>query len=133
MRFMMIVKGNEDTEAGKLPSAEAFAAMGKYNEELTKAGVLLDLNGLRPTSAGVRIHCSPDGGHRVVDGPFTEAKEVIAGYWLIQVRSKEEAIEWALRAPAPHGEGSEGEIEVRRVLELGSADAVSDFEAALQR
>jgi hypothetical protein len=132
MRFLLIVKANADTEAGKLPGEEMIATMGKYNEELMKAGVLLDLNGLHPTSDGARIRHA--GGERtVVDGPFAESKELIAGYWLIQVRSKAEAIQWALRAPALHGEGSEGEIEVRQVLELGSADSVSDFEAALRR
>src|SRR6202051_3173208 len=104
MRFMMIVKASQDSEAGKMPSEELLSAMGKYNEELMKAGVLLDLSGLQPSSKGARIKFS--GGKRtVIDGPFTEAKELIAGYWLIQVTSKEEAIEWAKRAPAPHGEG----------------------------
>src|SRR5580704_6878533 len=117
MRFMMIVKASKDSEAGKMPSEELLAAMGKYNEELMKAGVLLDLAGLQPSSKGARIKFS--GGKRtVIDGPFTETKELIAGYWLIQVKSKEEAIEWAKRVPAPHGEGAEGEIELRQVFEL---------------
>jgi hypothetical protein len=117
MRFMMMVKANKDTEAGVMPEEKLIAAMGKYNEELSKAGVLLDLSGLQPSSKGARIKFS--GGKRtVIDGPFTEAKELIAGYWLIQVTSKEEAIEWAKRAPAPHGEGKEGEIELRRLFEL---------------
>jgi len=122
MRFLLIVKANADTEAGTLPGAEMIATMGKYNEELMKAGVLLDLNGLHPTSAGVRIEHA-DGRRTVVDGPFAEGKALVAGYWLIQVRSKEEAIEWALRAPAPHGEGNEGEIEVRQVNEDGWGEA----------
>ncbi len=133
MRFLMLVKANADTEAGKLPSAEMIETMGKYNEALMKAGVLLDLNGLHPTSEGVRIrHAS--GERTVVDGPFSESKELVAGYWLIQVRSREEAIEWALRAPAPHGEGNEGEIELRQVSdvgELGSGEAV-ERERALE-
>ena len=117
MRFMMIVKGNKDSEAGKMPSQELLSAMGKYNEELQRAGVLLDLSGLQPTSKGARIKFS--GGKRtVIDGPFAESKEVIAGYWIIQVKSREEAIEWAKRVPAPHGEGQEGEIEVRQFFEL---------------
>jgi hypothetical protein len=117
MRFMMIVKANKDSEAGKMPSEELLAAMGKYNEELMKAGVLLDLAGLQPSSKGARIKFS--GGKRtVIDGPFAETKELIGGYWLIQVKSKEEAMEWAKRAPAPHGEGAEGEIEIRQVFEL---------------
>src|SRR5262249_38287365 len=104
MRFMMIVKANKDSEAGDLPDETLIAAMTKYNEELAKAGVLLDLSGLQPSSKGARVKFS--GGKRtVVDGPFTESKELIAGYWLIQVKSREEAIEWAKRAPAPHGEG----------------------------
>src|SRR5215467_1088645 len=92
MRFMMIVKANKDSEAGKMPSEELLSAMGRYNEELMKAGVLLDLSGLQPTSKGARIKYSGDK-KTVVDGPFTESKELIAGYWIIQVKSREEAIE----------------------------------------
>jgi hypothetical protein len=117
MRFMMIVKASKDSEAGVMPSEELLSAMGKYNEELMKAGVLLDLAGLQPTSKGARIKFS--GGKRtVIDGPFTESKELIAGYWIIQVKSREEAIEWARRAPCPHGEDAEGEIEIRPFFEL---------------
>jgi hypothetical protein len=100
MRFMMIVKANKDTEAGVMPDEKLISAMTKYNEELVKAGVLLDGSGLQPSSKGVRIKFS--GGKRtMIDGPFAETKELIAGYWLIQVKSKEEAIEWAKRVPAP--------------------------------
>jgi hypothetical protein len=117
---MMIVKASQDSEAGKMPSEQLLAAMAKYNEELMKAGVLLDLAGLQPTSKGARIRVS--GSKRtVIDGPFTETKELIAGYWMIQVKSKEEAIEWAKRAPGPVGDGKDvqgGEIEVRQVFEL---------------
>jgi len=117
MRFMMIVKASKDSEAGKMPSEELLTAMGKYNEELMKAGVLLDLTGLHPSSKGARIKFS--GGKRtVIDGPFAETKELIGGYWMIQAKSKEEALEWANRAPCPHGEGAEGEIEIRQVFEL---------------
>jgi hypothetical protein len=117
MRFMMIVKASKNSEAGVMPSEELFSAMGKYNEELMKAGVLLDLSGLQPSSKGARIKFS--GGKReVVDGPFSETKELIAGYWIIQVKSKEEAIEWAKRAPAPHGENADGEIEIRQFFEM---------------
>lgn len=117
MRFMMIVKASKNSEAGVMPSEEMLSTMGKYNEELVKAGVLLDLSGLQPSSKGARIKFS--GGRRtVVDGPFAETKELIAGYWIIQVKSKEEAIEWAKRAPAPHGENAEGEIEIRQFFEL---------------
>jgi len=117
MRFMMIVKASKDSEAGKMPSEELLSAMGRYNEELMKAGVLLDLSGLQPTSKGARIKYSGDK-KTVVDGPFTESKELIAGYWIIQVKSREEAIEWAKRAPNPAGEGKEGEIEIRQFFEL---------------
>src|SRR5207244_5774281 len=114
---ILIVKANKDSEAGKMPSEELLSAMGKYNEELLKAGVLLDLAGLQPSSKGARIRFS--GGKRtVVDGPFTESKELIAGYGPIHERSREEALEWAKRAPNPYGEGQEGEIEVRQFLEL---------------
>ena len=117
MRFLMMVKANKDSEAGVMPDDTLIAEMGRYNEELAKAGVLLDLSGLQPSSKGARVRFS--GGKRtVVDGPFTETKELIAGYWLIQVKSREEAIEWAKRVPAPHGEGQEGEIEIRQLFEL---------------
>lgn len=117
MRFMMMVKANKDTEAGILPEEKLIAAMTKYNEELAKAGVLLDLSGLQPSSKGARVKFSA-GKRTVIDGPFVETKELIAGYWLIQVQSKEEAVEWAKRAPAPHGEDVEGEIEIRQLFEL---------------
>jgi hypothetical protein len=117
MRFMMIVKASKDSEAGKMPSEELLAAMGKYNEELMKAGVLVDLTGLHPSSKGARIKFQ--GWKRtVIDGPFAETKELIAGYWIIQVNSLEEAIDWAKRAPDPHGERQEGEIEIRQLFEL---------------
>jgi hypothetical protein len=117
MRFMMIVKASKDSEAGKMPSEELFTAMGKYNEELMNAGVLVDLSGLQSSSKGARIKFS--GGKRTVtDGPFPETKELIAGYWIINVKSKAEAIEWAKRVPAPHGEGQEGEIELRQFFEM---------------
>jgi hypothetical protein len=125
MKFMMIVKASKDSEAGVMPSEELLSAMGRYNEELMKTGVLLDLCGLQPTSKGARIRFS--GGKRtVIDGPFTETKELIAGYWIIQVKSREEAMEWARRAPAPQ-EGGEGEIEIRQFFEMddfGPSEAV---------
>ncbi len=111
MRFMMIVKANQDSEAGIMPSQEILAAMGKYNEELVKAGVLLAAEGLHPSSKGARVKFSGDK-RTVIDGPFTEAKELIAGFWLIQVKSREEAIEWLKRAPF-----QEGEVELRQVFE----------------
>ena len=117
MRFMMIVKSSRDCEAGKMPSEELLAAMGKYNEELMKAGVLVDLSGLQPTSKGARVKFS-GGKTTVIDGPFAETKELIGGYWIIDVKSKAEAIEWAKRVPAPHGESQEAEIEVRQFFEF---------------
>src|SRR6267142_4477013 len=119
MKFMMIVKASKESEAGVMPSEELLSAMGKYNEELMKAGVLLDLSGLQPSTKGARIKFSKDNKRTVVDGPFAETKELIAGYWIIQVKSREEALEWAKRAPAPHeGENGEGEIELRQFFEL---------------
>jgi len=117
MRFMMIVKANRDSEAGVMPEEKLIAEMTKYNEELVKAGVMLDGAGLQPSSKGFRIKFA--GGKRtVIDGPFTETKELIAGYWLIQVKSREEAMAWAKRVPAPHGPDQEGEIELRQLFEV---------------
>lgn len=116
MRFMMIVKASKNWEAGKTPSQELVTAMGKYNEELKKAGVLLDLAGLHASSKGARVKFA-EGKRTVIDGPFAETTELIGGYWIIQVKSKQEAIEWALRAPAPHGEAEESDIEIRQVCE----------------
>lgn len=114
MRFMVIVKSNAASEAGAMPSEELLTAMGKYNEELVKAGVLLAGEGLHPSSKGARVRFF--GKRRsVIDGPFPETKELIGGFWLIQVKSKEEAIEWVKRCPNPC-EG-ESEIEVRQVFE----------------
>jgi hypothetical protein len=112
MRFMVIVKANEQSEAGVLPSTEMLTEMGRYNEELVKAGVLLAGEGLHPTSNAVRVRFSGDK-RTVIDGPFSEAKELIAGFWLIQVKSWEEAIEWVKRAPM----GGDTELEVRQVFE----------------
>ena len=114
MRFMVIVKASKDSEAGKMPSEEMLGAMAKFNEEMVKAGIMLDGNGLQPSSKGARIRFS--GPKRtVIDGPFAETKELIAGFWMIQVKSKEEAIEWVKRCPNPL-EG-EAEIEIRQVFE----------------
>lgn len=114
MRVMVIVKANEESEAGGPPDEEMLAAMGRYNEELAKAGILLEADGLHPSSRGARIQF--DGDKRtVIDGPFTETKELIAGYWLWQVKSLEEAVEWGKRCPNPTG--AEGQIEIRPVFE----------------
>ncbi|NEW09194.1 YciI family protein [Paenibacillus sp. SYP-B3998] len=117
MRFMMIVKATKDSETGVMPSQELVEAMLRYNEELARAGVLLAADGLHPSSNGIRIsYPEPGSKPKITDGPFTEAKELIAGYTLIEVNSREEAIEWAMRMPDPHGYGG-GEIELRQVFE----------------
>ena len=115
MRFMVIVKASKNSEAGIMPSAELLAAMGKFNEEMVKAGVMLAGEGLQPSSKGARIRFGLDGKRTVIDGPFAETKELVAGFWLIQVKSKAEAIEWVKRCPNPL-EG-EAEIEIRQVFE----------------
>ncbi len=112
MKVMMLVKASRESEAGQMPGEELLAAMTKYNEELMRAGALLDLSGLKPSSAGARVQWA-GGKTKVIDGPFTEAKELIAGYWIIQVKSMEEAIEWARRVPF-----HDGEIELRPFFEL---------------
>ena len=117
MRFMIIVKATPETEAGAVPSDALIAPMAAYHEELARAGVLLDANGLQASSNGWRIRYSR-GRRTTIDGPFAESKELIAGYTLIQVRSREEAMEWARRFPAPHGDFADGEIEVRQLFEL---------------
>src|SRR5712691_8273338 len=115
MRFMVIVKANKDSEAGVLPDQQILTEMGKYNEELVKAGVMLAGEGLQPSSKGARVKFSGDK-RTVIDGPFTETKELIAGFWLVDVKSKEEAIEWVKRAPNPMP-GQESEIEIRQDFE----------------
>jgi hypothetical protein len=130
MGFRILVKGNKETEAGVFPEEREnlIAAMADYHEELAKAGVLLDASGLQPTSKGARNKFS--GGKRTwIDGPFTESKEIIAGYTLIQVKSREEGMEWAKRFPSPHGE-ADGEIEIRQLYELedfGPSEAIERF------
>src|SRR3989454_11627280 len=114
MRFMVLVKANKDSEAGVLPDEKALTAMGKYNDELVKAGVLLAAEGLQASSKGARVRFSGEK-RTVIDGPFAETKELIAGFWLIQVKSKEEAIEWVKRCPNPSP--GESEIEIRQVFE----------------
>jgi len=115
MRFMVLVKADQNSEAGVMPSTELLTEMGRYNEELAKAGVLLAGEGLQPSSKGARVKFA--GSKRIVtDGPFAETKELIAGFWLIQVKSKAEAIEWVKRAPNPMP-GTESEIEIRQVFE----------------
>ncbi|MGI8913739.1 MAG: YciI family protein [Chloroflexota bacterium] len=133
MRFMILVKANKDSETGVPPSNELLTEMGKYNEELVKAGVLLAAEGLQPSAKGARVKFA--GGKRtVIDGPFTETKELIAGFWLIQVKSKEEAIEWVKRCPDPL-EG-EFEIEIRQVFDtddFAPSDPTGELRAAEER
>ena len=130
MRFMLILKASDESEAGVMPSKELVEAMGEYNAEQAKAGILLAAEGLQASSKGARVKFS--GGRRtVVDGPFTETKELIAGFWLIQVRSLEEAIEWARRCPAPMGEGADAEIEIRQVFDF-PPEGMSEEDAAGQ-
>jgi hypothetical protein len=115
MRFMVIVKADRNSEAGVMPSEQLLTEMGKYNEELAKAGVMLAGEGLHPSSRGKRVRLA--GSNRtVIDGPFTETKELIAGFWLIQAKSMDEAVEWVKRAPNP-SPGTESEIEIRQVFE----------------
>jgi hypothetical protein len=118
-KFMVIVPGDEHSEAGEVPPHEILDAMTAYNEELAKAGMILDLNGLRPTSDGAKVRFK-DGKATVIDGPFTEAKEIVAGYWLLQARSRDEVLEWVKRAPFKDftAQGGEVDIEVREVYEL---------------
>ena len=123
MRFMVIVKADKNSEAGVMPSREILTAMGKFNEQLVKAGVMLAGEGLHPTSKGKRVKFS-GGRHTITDGPFAESKELIAGFWLWQCGSMEEALEWARRCPRPFEHG-DCEIEIRRVFEA------EDFGAAL--
>ena len=119
MRFMILVKANKESEAGVMPGKELLAAMGNFNEELIRAGVLLAADGLTPSSKGARVKFS--GSKRtVVDGPFTETKELVAGYWIWEVKSMEEAIEWVKRCPNPH-EG-DFEIEIRKMFEMSDFD-----------
>jgi hypothetical protein len=123
MRFMVIVKATKNSEAGEMPSTEMLEAMGKYNEELIKAGVMLAGEGLQASSKGARVRFSGDT-RTVIDGPFAETKELIAGFWLWEVKSKEEAIEWVKRCPNPMP-GEESEIEIRQVFETADFENLS--------
>jgi len=130
MRFMVIVKANEESESGALPSTEMLAEMGKFNEELVKAGVMLAAEGLHASSEGVRVRFN-GGKHTVIDGPFTETKELVAGFWLWQCRSLDEAIEWLKRAPF-----DQTEVEIRRVFEsedFAPSDPTGELRAAEER
>lgn len=128
MRLMIIVKASPDSEAGVLPTEELMTAMGNYNEELTKAGILIDCDGLQPSSKGARVRFSGEK-RTVIDGPFAETKELIAGYWIWEVKSKEEAIEWVKRCPNPMP-GTEAEIEIRPIY--GVEDFGEEFTPQLR-
>jgi hypothetical protein len=128
MQFMIIVKASQDSEAGVMPTEELLTAMGNYNEELAKAGILLSCDGLQPSSKGARVRFSGEK-RTVIDGPFAETKELIAGYWLWEVKSKEEAIEWVKRCPNPMP-GTEAEIEIRPVY--SAEDFGSEFTPELR-
>jgi hypothetical protein len=133
MRFMIIVKANKDSEAGVLPSEKLLTEMGKYNEELVKAGIMLAGEGLHPSARGARVRFSGNKTS-VIDGPFSETKELIAGFWLWQVKSLEEAIEWVRRCPNP--DGAESEIEIRQVFEteeFAASDPTGELRAAEHR
>ena len=134
MRVMVIVKANPQSEAGVLPSEELLTAMGKFNEELVKAAILLDGDGLKPSSKGKRVRFSPGKQRTVIDGPFTETKELVAGYWIWQVKSLDEAVEWVRRCPDPMP-GEESEIEIRPFYEAEDfgADFAPDFRAYEER
>ena len=129
MRFMILVKANRDSEAGVMPGEELIAQMAAYHEDLAQAGALLDASGLQSSAKGFRVKYT--GGQRiVVDGPFAETRELVAGYTIIQVQSREEAIAWAKRFPNPAGEGKDCEIEVRQLFELedfGPSEAIERF------
>jgi hypothetical protein len=118
MRVMVIIKANDDSEAGKLPSERLLTAMTKFNEELVKAGMLLAGEGLHPTSKAKRVRFSANGGKVVLDGPFGETKELIAGFWLWQVKSMDEAVEWVKRIPNPDADQPDSEVEIRPVFEV---------------
>jgi hypothetical protein len=131
MRFMIIVKATPESEAGVMPEEALLAAMAEYHEQLVKAGVLLDANGLHPSARGWRVSYDKQGVRRVIDGPFAETKELIAGYTLIQVRTREEAMEWSRRFPSPFP-GQECHIELRQLFEVddfAAGDAVERFKA----
>jgi hypothetical protein len=119
MKFMLILKSSKDSEAGKMSSEESIATMVKYNQERAQAGILVDAAGLHPSSKGARVRFATSGKKTVIEGPFIESKELVAGYWLIQVKSLKEAIEWAKRAPVmPNGADQDTEIEVREFIEF---------------
>ena len=131
MRFLVMVKASKNSEAGVMPSAKLLTEMGKFNEELVKAGVMLDGAGLHPSSKGARVRFSGDK-RTVIDGPFSETKELVAGYWLLQLKSKEEAIEWIKRCPSPMP-GEECEIEIRPLFEPSDFEMTDEQKASYDK
>ena len=129
MRFMVMVKATKDSEAGVMPDEKLLADMGRFNEELVKAGVMQAGDGLQPSSKGARVKFSKDGKRTVVDGPFAETKELVAGFWIWKVKSRQEAIEWMKRCPSPHP-GQECEVEIRQIFE--AEDFGQDFTPELR-
>jgi hypothetical protein len=130
MRFMVMVKASQDSEAGKLPSGELLEQMGKFNEELVKAGVMLAGEGLQSSAKGARVRFPAAGGKKtVIDGQFAETKELVAGFWILQAKSKEEVIEWMRRCPNPHP-GHDSEVEIRQIFE--AADFGAEFTPEMQ-
>jgi hypothetical protein len=132
MRFLMMVKANKESEAEKMPSEELLDAMGKYNEELKNAGALVELAGLQPSSKGFRVKFF-DGKKTIIDGPFAETKELVAGFWIIDVKSREEALSWAKRIPDPFGKGNEAVVEVRPFYEFEDFEPSPAIERAKKR
>jgi hypothetical protein len=133
MKVMVLVKASKDSEAGVMPSPQLLADMGKFNEELVKAGILLAAEGLRPSSRGKRVRFSGPG-RTVIDGPFAETKELVAGFWLWKVKSMQEAVDWIKRCPNPHNE--DGEVEIRQVFDVedfAPSDPTGDLRAAEAR
>ena len=130
MRVIVFVKANKESEAGQMPSTEALAAMGKFNEELVKAGVMLAGEGLHPSSKGKRVVIGSSGKRSIIDGPFSETKELVAGFWIWQVKSLEEAVEWAKRIPSPGPGEPECAVEIRPVFE--ASDFGAEFTPELQ-
>jgi hypothetical protein len=132
MRFMVIVKATKASESGVMPDERLLAAMAKFNEELVKAGVLLDLSGLKPSSAGARVRFAGDK-RSVIDGPFPETKELIAGYWILQTKSLAECVEWVKRCPNPHPDATETDIEIRPFFEMGDFEMSDATKATNER
>ena len=133
MRFMVLVKATKDSEAGKMPSREMIEAMGRYNQALIDAGILVTADGLQASSKGARVKFARDGSKTLVDGPFLETKELVAGFWMWKVKSREEAMQWAMKCPMPM-EDQECEIEVRQVFEMEDfAVTLSDDEIARKK